>query len=324
MIVVMQEGAAESQIQRVMERLVEMDFDIHRSTGMTRTVLGVVGERIIDTREIELMEGVSEVVRVTTPYKLASRQFKPEGTRIVLRSSRQKVEIGGEQVVMMAGPCCVESWQQINEVAEHVARHGASILRGGAFKSRTSPYSFEGLGESGLRLLRDAADRHALFVISEIMDSSQLSLFLEHADILQVGARNMQNYTLLRELGKVRKPVLLKRGTAATLEELLVSAEFVMAGGNPDVILCERGIRTFENYPYNTLDISAIPVIKRLSHLPIIVDPSHGTGRRDKVPPFPGQLWLQESMDCWWKCTRILSRRSVMVHNPFTPPNLSS
>jgi 3-deoxy-7-phosphoheptulonate synthase len=285
MIVVMQEGAVESQIQRVMERLVELDFDIHRSTGMTRTVLGIVGDRMIDTREIELMQGVSEVVRVSTPYKLASRQFKPEGTRIVLRGRGSHLEIGGERVVMMAGPCCVENRQQIDEVAEIVARLGVRVLRAGAFKSRTSPYSFEGLGESGLSLLREAADRHELFVISEIMDSSQIPFFLEHVDILQVGARNMQNYPMLRELGKVRKPVLLKRGTAATLEELLVSAEFVMASGNPEVILCERGIRTFENYPHTTLDISAIPVIKRLSHLPIVVDPSHGTGRRDKVPP---------------------------------------
>ncbi len=285
MIVVMEEGAAETQIQRVVERLVNLGFDIHRSTGMTRTVLGVVGNRIIDARDIELMEGVREVVRVTTPYKLASRQFKPEGTRIRLSNGSHHVEIGGDQLVVMAGPCSVESREQMLDVAETVRHCGGRVLRGGAFKSRTSPYSFEGMGEAGLRLLREAADRHGLLVVSEILESPQIPLFREYVDILQVGARNMQNFHLLRDLGKVRKPVLLKRGTAATLEELLVSAEYIMTGGNPDVILCERGIRTFENYPHNTLDISAIPVIKKLSHLPIVVDPSHGTGRRDKVPP---------------------------------------
>ncbi len=285
MIVVMEEGAGEGRIQRVVEKLVELGFDIHRSTGMTRTVLGVVGDRLIDQRDLELMEGVREVVRVTTPYKLASRRFRPEGTRIRLRNSRQEVEIGGEQIILMAGPCSVESREQIGAVAEAVSRHGTKVLRGGAFKSRAHPYSFEGMGETGLGLLRDAADQYGLFVVSEILDGGQIPLFLDYVDILQVGARNMQNYQLLRDLGRVRKPILMKRGTAATLEELLVSAEYIMAGGNPDVILCERGIRTFENYPHNTLDISAIPVIKKLSHLPILVDPSHGTGRRDKVPP---------------------------------------
>jgi 3-deoxy-7-phosphoheptulonate synthase len=285
MIVVMEEGAEETQVQQVVEKLVELGFDIHRSTGMTRTVLGVVGDRMIDKRDIELMEGVREVVRVTTPYKLASRQFKPEGTRIALKNQFQQLEIGGEQLVVMAGPCSVESRHQVITIAEAVQHQGARILRGGAFKSRTFPYSFEGMGEEGLHLLREAADRFGLFVVSEILDPGQIPLFLQYVDILQVGARNMQNYPLLRSLGKVDKPILLKRGSAATLEELLVSAEYVMAGGNTQVILCERGIRTFENYPHNTLDISAIPVIKRLSHLPIVVDPSHGTGRRDKVPP---------------------------------------
>ena len=285
MIVVMEEGAAETQIQRVVERLVNSGFDIHRSTGMTRTILGVVGDRIIDARDIELMEGVREVVRVTTSYKLASRQFRPEGTRIRLSTDSDQIEIGGEQLVVMAGPCSVESREQMLEVAETVRRCGGRVLRGGAFKSRTSPYSFEGMGETGLRLLREAADRYGLFVVSEIMESPQIPLFREYVDIFQVGARNMQNYHLLRDLGKISKPVLLKRGTSATLEELLISAEYIMTGGNPDVILCERGIRTFENYPHNTLDISAIPAIKKLSHLPIVLDPSHGTGRRDKVPP---------------------------------------
>jgi len=281
----MQEGASEAQIQHVMERLVALGFDIHRSTGVSRTVLGVVGGRIVDTREIELIDGVGEVVRITAPYKLASRQFNPEGTRIRLSNAMRQVEIGSDQVVMMAGPCSVESQEQMEAVSEIVARSGAPILRGGAFKPRSSPYSFQGMGAEGLKLMRRAADRHGLFVISEVMDQTQIPLLLEYADILQVGARNMQNFNLLRELGKVRRPVLLKRGIAATIEEWLLSAEYILAGGNHGVILCERGIRTFENYTRNTLDISAIPVVKKLSHLPIVVDPSHGTGRRDKVPP---------------------------------------
>ena len=285
MVVVMQEGASETQIQHVIEKLVEMGFDIHRSTGVIRTVLGVVGGKMIDTREIELLDGVSEVIRITAAYKLASRHFKPDGTRVILTNSRHRLEIGGQQVVMMAGPCSVESQGQIQALAELVQKCGGSILRGGAFKPRTSPYSFQGLGEEGLCLLREAADRYGLLVVSELMDQTQIPMFLKYVDILQVGARNMQNFNLLRELGKVRKPVLLKRGIAATIEELLLSAEYIMAGGNHEVILCERGIRTFENYTRNTLDISAIPVIKKLSHLPIVADPSHGTGRRDKVLP---------------------------------------
>jgi 3-deoxy-7-phosphoheptulonate synthase len=285
MVVVMQEGATEAQIQHVVEKLVQLGFDIHRSTGVTHTVLGVVGQKIIDTREIELIDGVGEVIRITAPYKLASRQFKPEGTRIRIKNAIREIEIGGEYVVMMAGPCSVEGKEQIEIVAGIVQRCGAGILRGGAFKPRSSPYSFQGMGEAGLQLMRAAADQHGLFVISEVMDQTQIPLLLEYADILQVGARNMQNFNLLRELGKVRKPVLLKRGIAATIEEWLLSAEYILAGGNHDVILCERGIRTFENYTRNTLDISAIPVVKKLSHLPIVVDPSHGTGRRDKVPP---------------------------------------
>lgn len=285
MVVVMQEGASEAQIQHVMERLVALGFDIHRSTGVSRTVLGVVGGKIVDTREIELIDGVGEVVRITAPYKLASRQFNPEGTRVRLQNARRTVTIGGDRVVVMAGPCSVESQEQIETSSEIVARCGATILRGGAFKPRSSPYSFQGMGAEGLLWMRQAADRHGLFVVSEVMDQTQIPLLLDHADILQVGARNMQNFNLLRELGKVRKPVLLKRGIAATIEEWLLSAEYVLAGGNHAVILCERGIRTFENYTRNTLDISAIPVVKKLSHLPIVADPSHGTGRRDKVPP---------------------------------------
>jgi 3-deoxy-7-phosphoheptulonate synthase len=283
MVVVMQEGATEDQIQRAINKLMEMGFDIHRSTGARQTVLGAVGALVdFDTRDIELQEGVEEVVRISAPYKLASRHFRPEGSVIQLGKG---VAVGGEQVVMMAGPCSVESAEQIETIAALVAKEGVRVLRGGAFKPRTSPYSFQGLGKKGLQLMRAAADRHDLLVVSEVMDHTQIPLMMECVDVLQVGARNMQNYNLLKEVGKVSKPVLLKRGISATLEELLLSAEYIMAGGNYDVILCERGIRTFESYTRNTLDISAIPVIKKLSHLPIIVDPSHGTGRRDKVPP---------------------------------------
>src|SRR5208337_168825 len=283
MVVVMQEGATEDQIQRAINKLMEMGFDIHRSTGARQTVLGAVGALVdFDTRDIELQEGVAEVVRISAPYKLASRHFRPEGSVIQLGKG---VAVGGEQVVVMAGPCSVESAEQIETIAALVAKAGVRVLRGGAFKPRTSPYSFQGLGKIGLQLMRAAADRHDLLVVSEVMDHTQIPMMMECVDLLQVGARNMQNYNLLKEVGKVSKPVLLKRGISATLEELLLSAEYIMSGGNYNVILCERGIRTFESYTRNTLDISAIPVIKKLSHLPIIVDPSHGTGRRDKVPP---------------------------------------
>jgi 3-deoxy-7-phosphoheptulonate synthase len=283
MVVVMQAAASDQQIQHVIDRLTEIGFDVHRSTGESHTVIGAVGVHPdFDPRDIELLDGVREVVRITQPYKLASRAFRPEGTIVNVGKG---VRVGGNEVVVGAGPCAVESEAQIDSVAESVARLGAKLLRGGAFKPRSSPYSFQGLGEPGLKLMRQAADRNGLLVVTEVMDPSQVQLVLEYADLLQVGARNMQNYHLLRALGDVRKPVLLKRGMSATIEELLLSAEYIMSGGNYDVILCERGIRTFETATRNTLDIAAIPVIKKLSHLPIIADPSHGTGRRDKVAP---------------------------------------
>jgi 3-deoxy-7-phosphoheptulonate synthase len=283
MVVVMQEGATESQIQHVIDRLVAMGFDIHRSTGASHTVLGAVGVRPdFDTRDVELLEGVRQVLRITQPYKLASRTFRPEGSIVDLGKG---VRVGGTEVVVMAGPCAVESAEQIDLIAERVAALGAKVLRGGAFKPRSSPYTFQGLGEPGLVMMRKAADRNGLLVVSEVMDPSQVQLMLPYVDMLQVGARNMQNYHLLRALGEVKKPVLLKRGLSATIEELLLSAEYILAGGNFDVVLCERGIRTFETYTRNTLDIAAIPVIKKLSHLPIVADPSHGTGLRDKVLP---------------------------------------
>jgi 3-deoxy-7-phosphoheptulonate synthase len=281
MLVVMQQGATEAQIQKIIDRLVQDGFDIHRSTGVIHTVLGGVGgKEDFDTAVVELMEGVKEVHRIVSPYKLASRAFRPSGTIVRIRD----VEIGGSAVVAMAGPCSVENRDQIERSADIVADGGAKVIRGGAFKPRSSPYSFQGLGEEGLEMMRRAADRRGLLVISEVMDSTQIPLLSAYSDILQVGARNMQNYNLLRELGNIRKPVLLKRGLSATIEELLLSAEYIMSGGNYDLILCERGIRTFETYTRNTFDVSAIPVVKKLSHLPIVADPSHGTGRRDMVP----------------------------------------
>ena len=282
MVVVMETQATEAQIQAVIGRLSEMGFDIHRSTGVTRTVIGAIGDKTgVDTRDFEVLPGVHEVVRITEPYKLVSRTFKQEDTVIEVKG----IQIGGKRLALIAGPCAVESREQLMTIAEQVKKAGAHGLRGGAFKPRTSPYSFQGLGEEGLRHLREAGDRFGLLVVTEVMDRGQIALVSECADVLQVGARNMQNYTLLKELGKQSKPVLLKRGMAAPVEEWLMSAEYIMAGGNHQVVLCERGIRTFERYTRNTLDISAIPVVHKLSHLPIIADPSHGTGIREKVIP---------------------------------------
>jgi 3-deoxy-7-phosphoheptulonate synthase len=239
--------------------------------------VGPVGD--VDPADFEAMDGVKECHRIVSPYKLVSKNFKPEGTVIKIRD----VEIGGPRVTVMAGPCSVESREQIETVADIVANAGAQVMRGGAFKPRSSPYSFQGMGEEGLKIMRAAADRRGLLVVSEVMDQTQIPLLTQYSDILQIGARNMQNFNLLREIGKTRKPVLLKRGIAATIEELLLAGEYIMSGGNYDVILCERGIRTFETYTRNTMDVAAIPVVKKLSHLPIVGDPSHGTGRRDMV-----------------------------------------
>jgi 3-deoxy-7-phosphoheptulonate synthase len=282
MVVVMQERATDAQIQKVIAQLVDMGFDVHRSTGALRTVIGAVGgNRAFDPALVQVLDGVQEVLRITEPYKLASRTFKPENTIVTVGD----VRIGGDEVIVMAGPCSAETEEQVEVTAAAVKRAGAKVLRGGAFKPRSSPYSFQGLGEEGLRMLRAASDRHGLKLITEIMDISQLELIERYADILQVGARNMQNFSLLRELGRARTPVLLKRGISATIEEWLLSAEYILAGGNMNVMLCERGIRTFESYTRNTFDISAIPVIQKLSHLPVLADPSHGTGRRDQVAP---------------------------------------
>src|ERR1700680_2488335 len=270
MIVAMQESATEEQIQQVVEHLIEMGFSVQRATGARQDVVAAVGARIdFDIRNVEVLSGVEHVHRISAPYKLAGRSFRPQGTVVQFANG---LEIGGQQVVVMAGPCSVESRDQLFATAERVAKAGARALRGGAFKPRSSPYSFQGLGLEALKLLREAGDRFGLLVISEVMEISQISTMLSFVDILQVGGGNMKNFNLLRELGKVRKPVLLKRGIAATLEELLLSAEYIMAGGNYEVILCERAIRTFETYTRNTMDISAIPIIHKLSHLPMTAD----------------------------------------------------
>jgi 3-deoxy-7-phosphoheptulonate synthase len=283
MIINMNVNATEEQIDHVVKRIQECGFQAHLSRGEERAVIGVVGKSEKHRGELEALQaapGVEEIIRITHPFKLASRNFRPEGSVVELGKG---VSIGGTEIVAAAGPCAVESAAQIGEIAEKVARAGAKLLRGGAFKPRSSPYSFQGLGEDGLKLMRAAADDNGLLVVSEVMDPSQIEVMLPYVDVMQVGARNMQNYYLLRALGEIQKPVLLKRGMSATIEELLLSAEYIMAGGNYNVILCERGIRTFDTYMRNTMDIAAIPVIKQLSHLPVVADPSHGTGRRDKV-----------------------------------------
>ncbi|HYI07850.1 MAG TPA: 3-deoxy-7-phosphoheptulonate synthase [Thermoanaerobaculia bacterium] len=282
MVIVMQKHAPEASIEHVVAELSQRGFDVHRSTGSDQTVLGVVGHvETIDPREFELFDGVQEVVRVSEPFKLSSRTFKRENTVVKARG----VEIGGDKVVVMAGPCTIENEEQMFETARAVARAGARVLRGGAYKPRSSPYAFQGMGVEGLKLLRAAGDETNMATVSEVMEISQIEGMLEYVDILQVGARNMQNFNLLSALGQVRTPILLKRGMSATIQEWLLAAEYIMSGGNYDIILCERGIRTFETATRNTLDIAAIPVLNKLSHLPVIADPSHAVGRRDKVMP---------------------------------------
>ncbi|MFQ5572102.1 MAG: 3-deoxy-7-phosphoheptulonate synthase [Rhodothermales bacterium] len=282
MVVVMQPGAEEAQIENVIQRLNDHGFDVHRSSGVSQTVLGAIGVKPdFDVRYIKVLDGVADVHRVTEPYKFASRVWKKEDTTFDVNG----VTVGGNEVVIIAGPCSVESEEQMEATAAHVAAHGATFLRGGAFKPRTSPYAFQGLGEEGLRYMRTAADHYGLNVITEVMEIGQIELIYRYTDVFQVGARNMQNFNLLKELGRSDKPVFLKRGQSATIQEWLMAAEYVMSQGNPHVILCERGIRTFETYTRNTLDLSAVPVVKKKSHLPVFADPSHGTGLRNKVIP---------------------------------------
>ncbi|MER3456383.1 MAG: 3-deoxy-7-phosphoheptulonate synthase [candidate division GAL15 bacterium] len=284
MIVVLHAQCTPEQREAVLHRIREAGLVPHVSQGVMRTVIGVIGDD--RTKEqlrtmLEAMEGVERVVKVLQPYKLVSREFQPHTTLVTVRG----VRIGGAEVVLIAGPCSVESRDQILQAALAVQRAGAVMLRGGAFKPRTSPYSFQGLEEEGLRLLAEAREATGLPVVTEVMDARQLELVLRYADMVQIGARNMQNYTLLREVGRAGCPVLLKRGPAATLEETLLAAEYILSEGNPHVVLCERGLRNFDNHTRFLLDISAVPVLQRLSHLPVVVDPSQAAGKRHWVPP---------------------------------------
>ncbi len=281
MIIVMRHGATQDDINKVIDLIKLKGREVHLSEGESHTIIGAVGEKVIDPREFELLDGVKEVIKISSSYKLASRIFQQEDTIIEVNG----VKFGGGYTGMIAGPCTIENEEQIFECARLLSQSGVKIIRGGAFKPRTSPYSFQGLGEEGLKLIRAAADKYNLAVTSEVMEISQIPLFIKYVDILQVGARNMQNFNLLRELSKVNKPVIIKRGLSATINEWLMAAEYILSGTNREVILCERGIRTFEVATRNTLDLCAIPVVKKMSHLPIIVDPSHGTGLRDKVVP---------------------------------------
>lgn len=282
MVLVMDARSDEKNLNRITEKLENMGFELQISKGKERIVVGIIG----DTRKLisfpfHSYPGVIDVLKVLKPYKLASREFKELSTIIKIND----VSIGGKEITLMAGPCAVENEEQIFDIAHRISNAGVKILRGGAFKPRTSPYSFQGLGEQGLKIMSEAARKYELLIVTEVMSIEQIEMVSNYADILQIGARNMQNFTLLKELGKIKKPVMLKRGLSSTIEELLLSAEYILSGGNKKVILCERGIRTFETYTRNTLDLSAIPAIKELSHLPIIVDPSHSTGRKELVKP---------------------------------------
>ncbi len=282
MIIIMKQSATGAQIVNVTARIEQLGCRTHLSEGEERTIIGVIGNgRPLDREQIERMAGVERTVPILRPFKLASRQFHPQDTVVTVNG----VPIGGRQVVVMAGPCAIESRDQLLETARAVKEAGALVLRGGAFKPRTSPYSFQGLGEEGLRLLAEAREETGLPAVTEVMDPQMVPLVTGYADILQVGARNMQNYALLHAIGEAQWPVLLKRGMMSTIEELLMAAEYILSHGNDHVILCERGIRTFEPYTRNTLDISAVPLLKQLSHLPVVVDPSHGTGKWELVEP---------------------------------------
>uniref|UniRef100_A0A7C3SPF0 3-deoxy-7-phosphoheptulonate synthase n=1 Tax=Dictyoglomus turgidum TaxID=513050 RepID=A0A7C3SPF0_9BACT len=286
MIIVLKAGASDEDIQRVVEKLKEFNYGAHISRGENRVVIGAIGEKrmeekILIMEQISSLPFVEQVIPILSPYKLVTKEFNPSGTKIRISPD---VEIGNDQIVVMAGPCAVESKEQLFEIAEFVKEVGAKVLRGGAFKPRTSPYSFQGLGIEGLKLLYEAKQKYGLPVITEVMDPRDLEIVAEYADVIQIGARNMQNFTLLKEVGKLRKPVLLKRGISATLEEFLFAAEYIMVGGNSEVILCERGIRTFSDYSRNTLDLTIVPALKHKTHLPVFVDPSHGTGNFRYVP----------------------------------------
>ncbi len=286
MLVVLERSATPQQVEAVCVEVRKMGLTPHALPGAQRTVVGITGNLgMVNAGRLETMPAVIEIIHVTQPFKLVSREFKKEDTVISLGSPASRVEIGGKIVCIMAGPCAVESRAQAFAIAERVKAAGAKIFRGGAFKPRTSPYSFQGLGEEGLKILAEVRDKFGLSVVTEAIDSESLNLVEEYADIIQIGARNMQNFSLLKHAGKAKKPVLLKRGMSATLQELLMAAEYIVSEGNSNVILCERGVRTFADHTRYTLDLSAIPFVERTSHLPIIADPSHGTGRREKVLP---------------------------------------
>jgi 3-deoxy-7-phosphoheptulonate synthase len=281
MIIVMRQGASSKEIGDVIQRVQDLGYQVHLSKGTERTIIGIIGdERQLTGQPVERYPGVEEVVPILKPFKLASRDFHPENSVIAINGT----QIGGDEVIVMAGPCSVESWEQVQSTAHAVRQAGAKVLRGGAFKPRTSPYSFQGMGEEGLKILRAAGEETGLLVVTEVMAPEQVDLVCSYAEILQIGARNMQNYNLLREVGKSGHPVLLKRGFSSTVEELLMAAEYILSQGNYQVMLCERGIRTFDSkYTRNTLDINAVPVLKQLSHLPVIIDPSHAAGKWDLV-----------------------------------------
>ena len=283
MLIVMEHGATLEQVDRVVKTIEKMGYGARPIPGKQRTAVGLVGnDGRVDSSRLESLPGVIEVIHVTQPYKQVSREWKPDSTVVSLPGG---LSIGGTQVVVMAGPCSVESEEQIMAAATQVRAAGAAVLRGGAFKPRTSPYSFQGLGERGLKLLAKAGEETGLLIVTEAVDPEGVDLVARYADIIQIGARNMQNFSLLKRAGRSGKPVLLKRGIAATISELLLAAEYLLLEGNSNIILCERGIRSFDSATRNVLDLTAIPVVKSLSHLPIIADPSHGTGRRDKVIP---------------------------------------
>ncbi|PMQ02230.1 MAG: 3-deoxy-7-phosphoheptulonate synthase [Dictyoglomus sp. NZ13-RE01] len=285
MIIVLKPDATDEDIQKIVEKLKEFNYGAHISRGETRTVIGAVGEKrmeekILIMEQLEVFPFVEKVIPILTSYKLVLKEIKPDGTKIKIND----IVIGGKQIIVMAGPCAVESREQLRETAKFVKEKGAKILRGGAYKPRTSPYSFQGLGVEGLKLLKEVKEEFNIPVITEIMDPRDLEIALDYIDIIQIGARNMQNFSLLKEVGKVKKPVLLKRGPSATLEEFLFAAEYILLGGNSEVILCERGIRTFSDFSRNTLDLSIVPALKEKTHLPVFVDPSHGTGSYKLVP----------------------------------------
>jgi len=282
MILIIKNSITEEQFNHILEKIKELGFTPHISRGVKKTIIGLIGEQAEKYREIfEAMEGVEQISEIEKPFKLASREFKEENTIVKVND---KVEIGGKKVVVIAGPCAVESREQIFKIAELVKKSGADLIRGGVFKPRTSPYAFQGLGKEALKYLKEVKELLKIGIVTEVMNIEQIDAVSEVADVLQIGARNVQNFDLLKEVGKIKKPILLKRGMATTIKEWLMSAEYIMSQGNYNVILCERGIRTFEDSTRFTLDLNAIPVVKSLSHLPIIVDPSHGIGIRNFVP----------------------------------------